>query len=41
MDFVAVPNFTHGAMENVGLITYRDSLLLLEDNPSVTERYDR
>lgn len=38
MDFVAVPNFTHGAMENVGLITYRDSLLLLEDNPSVTER---
>lgn len=38
MDFVAVPNFTHGAMENVGLITYRDSLLLLADNPSVTER---
>lgn len=38
MDFVAVPNFTHGAMENVGLITYRDSLLLLDDNPSVTER---
>ena len=38
MDFVAVPNFTHGAMENVGLITYRDSLLLLEDEPSLTER---
>jgi len=38
LDFVAVPNFTHGAMENVGLITYRDSLLLLEDNPSLTER---
>lgn len=38
MDFVAVPNFTHGAMENVGLITYKDSFLLLEDNPSVTER---
>ncbi len=38
LDFVAVPNFTHGAMENVGLITYRDSLLLLADNPSVTER---
>ncbi|NDV90585.1 M1 family peptidase [Alteromonas sp. 345S023] len=38
LDFVAVPNFTHGAMENVGLITYRDSLLLLEDNPPLTER---
>ena len=38
LDFVAVPNFTHGAMENVGLITYRDSLLLLEDNPGLTER---
>ena len=38
LDFVAVPNFTHGAMENVGLITYRDSLLLLEDEPGLTER---
>lgn len=38
LDFVAVPNFTHGAMENAGLITYRDSLLLLEDNPGLSER---
>ena len=38
LDFVAVPNFTHGAMENVGLITYRDSMLLLEDDPGLTER---
>ncbi|MDP2536278.1 M1 family metallopeptidase [Alteromonas stellipolaris] len=38
LDFVAVPNFTHGAMENVGLITYRDSLLLLADEPGLTER---
>ncbi|NVK54403.1 MAG: M1 family metallopeptidase [Alteromonadaceae bacterium] len=38
LDFVAVPNFTHGAMENAGLITYRDSLLLLEDNPGLAER---
>lgn len=38
LDFVAVPNFTHGAMENVGLITYRDSLLLLEDEPGLNER---
>lgn len=38
LDFVAVPNFTHGAMENAGLVTYRDSLLLLEDNPGLAER---
>ncbi len=33
LDFVAVPNFTFGAMENVGLITYRAELLLNGDNP--------
>ena len=38
LDFVAVPNFTHGAMENAGLITYRHSLLLLPENPDLTER---
>lgn len=38
LDFVAVPNFTHGAMENVGLVTYRSSLLLLEDEPSLSEQ---
>ncbi|MBC3764868.1 M1 family metallopeptidase [Neptunicella marina] len=38
VDFIAVPNFTHGAMENAGLITYRDSYLLLGDNPRLTER---
>ncbi|GAB3026446.1 M1 family metallopeptidase [Bowmanella dokdonensis] len=38
LDFVAVPNFTHGAMENAGLITYRSSLLLLEDEPGLSER---
>lgn len=38
LDFVAVPNFTYGAMENVGLITYQDGLLLLGDNPSLKER---
>ncbi len=34
LDFVAVPNFTFGAMENVGLVTYRTELLLRGDDPS-------
>ncbi len=31
LDFVAVPNFSAGAMENVGLVTFRDSILLLNE----------
>jgi cytosol alanyl aminopeptidase len=38
LDLIAVPNFTHGAMENAGLVTFRSSLLLLDDEPSVTEQ---
>ncbi|MCF2948172.1 M1 family metallopeptidase [Paraglaciecola aquimarina] len=38
LDFVAVPNFTFGAMENVGLVTYRSSLLLLDENPRLAEQ---
>ncbi len=34
LDFVAVPDFTFGAMENAGLITYRSEMLLNGDNPS-------
>jgi alanyl aminopeptidase len=30
LDIVAVPNFGAGAMENIGLVTFRDSLLLLD-----------
>jgi len=30
LDIVAVPDFAAGAMENVGLITFRDGLLLLD-----------
>ncbi|MEC9466744.1 MAG: M1 family metallopeptidase [Myxococcota bacterium] len=36
LDLVAVPDFAAGAMENPGLITYRDSLLLFEEE-SVTQ----
>jgi alanyl aminopeptidase len=38
LDFIAVPNFTFGAMENAGLVTYRSSLLLLEDEPRLAEQ---
>ena len=30
VDFVALPDFAQGAMENTGLITYRESLLLVD-----------
>ncbi|MFW6052018.1 MAG: M1 family metallopeptidase [Myxococcota bacterium] len=33
LDIVAVPDFASGAMENVGLVTFRDSLLLMGDDP--------
>jgi cytosol alanyl aminopeptidase len=38
LDFIAVPNFTHGAMENAGLITFRSSLLLLDDEPLLNDQ---
>jgi len=30
LDFVAVPSFSSSAMENVGLVTYRDAVLLID-----------
>ncbi|MBK6737121.1 MAG: M1 family metallopeptidase [Haliea sp.] len=38
LDIVAVPDFAWGAMENVGLMTYRESIILLDDNPSVSQQ---
>ncbi len=38
LDIVAVPDFSAGAMENAGLITYREKLLLLDDKASVERK---
>jgi cytosol alanyl aminopeptidase len=38
LDQVAVPNFAAGAMENVGLVTYRESLLLIDPRAPVRDR---
>ena len=39
LDFIAVPEFWPGAMENVGAITYRDTILLLDPTRmTATER---
>jgi alanyl aminopeptidase len=36
LDLVAVPNFSAGAMENPGLITFREELLLFDERQSPT-----
>jgi aminopeptidase N len=36
LDLVAVPDFAPGAMENPGLVTFRDSLLLLDRDRATT-----
>ncbi len=38
LDIVAVPDFSAGAMENAGLITYREQLLLLDDDSSQDQK---
>jgi alanyl aminopeptidase len=38
LDIVAVPDFAAEAMENAGLITYREQLLLLGDNPTLGQQ---
>ena len=37
VDFVALPDFAAGAMENLGLITYRESLLLVEPSQATQQ----
>jgi cytosol alanyl aminopeptidase len=38
LDLVAVPNFSAGAMENAGLITFREELLLLDKRSSAASK---
>jgi alanyl aminopeptidase len=35
LDIVAVPDFGAGAMENAGLVTYRDTLLYVDDDSAI------
>ena len=35
LDILALPDFSYGAMENAGAITYREQLLLLDENSSM------
>lgn len=38
LDIVAVPDFAAGAMENAGLVTFRDQLLLLSNDPPIAQQ---
>jgi alanyl aminopeptidase len=38
LDLIAVPDFSAGAMENAGAITYREQLILLDENASVRNK---
>ena len=41
LDLVAVPDFAAGAMENAGLVTFRDTLLLVDaSRASAAEKYE-
>eukprot|EP00879_Flechtneria_rotunda_P033023 GHRR01036539.1.p1 GENE.GHRR01036539.1~~GHRR01036539.1.p1 ORF type:complete len:804 (+),score=310.33 GHRR01036539.1:678-3089(+) len=40
LDLVAIPNFAAGAMENWGLLTYRETALLVDDSTDdISQRY--
>ncbi len=38
LDLIAVPDFGAGAMENPGAVTFRDSLLLLGEDPPISQQ---
>jgi len=38
LDLIAIPDFGSGAMENAGAITYREQLILLDENSAVFDK---
>lgn len=40
LDIIAVPDFASGAMENAGAITYREQLILVDDDSPVFDKYN-
>ena len=40
LDIVAIPEFSSGAMENWGLITFRESSMLCNENTSILDKQD-
>lgn len=41
LDMIAIPDFAAGAMENWGLVTYRDTALLYDPKTSTSANKDR
>ena len=39
LDIIAIPDFSSGAMENAGAITYREQLILLNENSSLFDKH--
>jgi puromycin-sensitive aminopeptidase len=41
MDMIAIPDFASGAMENYGLVTYRETALLFDEKHSAAANKQR
>jgi puromycin-sensitive aminopeptidase len=41
MDMIAIPDFSAGAMENYGLVTYRETALLFDERHSAAANKQR
>lgn len=41
LDMIAIPDFAFGAMENYGLVTYRETALLFDDKNSAAANKQR
>lgn len=41
LDMIAIPDFAAGAMENYGLVTYRETALLYDDQHSAAANKQR